>query len=128
MACRWGLVGRFHLEECDRGHFQLSAAHLGRPISLTFEGEHVSEWLLPEAESIPIALSLNELLTNAHKHGNHATPLVCHVHSVESQVSIDIHNQGKLPEGFNLARVPGGVSGLWLGVWRRCLAAVPNSI
>ncbi len=86
----------------------------GRPISLTFEGEHVGEWLLPEAESIPIALSLNELLTNAHKHGNQATPLVCHVHSQESQVSIDIHNQGKLPEGFNLARVPGGVSGLGL--------------
>jgi two-component sensor histidine kinase len=26
-------------------------------------------WLLPEAESIPVALTLNELLTNAVKHG-----------------------------------------------------------
>ncbi|HET8695584.1 MAG TPA: PAS domain S-box protein [Aquabacterium sp.] len=87
----------------------------GRPITLTFDGEHGGEWLLPEAESIPIALSLNELLTNAHKHGDPSTPLVCHVQSIDdAQVCIDIRNKGQLPEGFNLARVPGGVSGLGL--------------
>jgi len=32
----------------------------GRPITVTFAGEHENDWLLPEAESIPIALSLNE--------------------------------------------------------------------
>lgn len=86
----------------------------GRPITLTFEGDNAADWLLPEAESIPIALSLNELLTNAHKHGNHATPLSCLVQSDEAQVSIELRNQGQLPDGFNLARVPGGVSGLGL--------------
>ncbi|HET8870482.1 MAG TPA: PAS domain S-box protein [Aquabacterium sp.] len=86
----------------------------GRPIALSFGGEQYADWLLPEAESIPIALSLNELLTNAHKHGDHATPLACHVQSLDSQVTIDIRNKGQLPEGFNLARVPGGVSGLGL--------------
>lgn len=86
----------------------------GRPISLTFEGNHGGDWLLPEAESIPIALSLNELLTNAHKHGNPASTMCCIVNSDDAHVCIDIRNQGQLPDGFNLARVPGGVSGLGL--------------
>jgi PAS domain S-box-containing protein len=38
-------------------------------IETSVEGEDVERWRLPEAESIPVALTANELLTNAIKHG-----------------------------------------------------------
>ncbi|HJV61298.1 MAG TPA: PAS domain S-box protein, partial [Albitalea sp.] len=40
----------------------------GHPIMLSVEGPAPHRWALPEAESIPIALTVNELLTNAVKH------------------------------------------------------------
>jgi PAS domain S-box-containing protein len=85
-----------------------------RPITLAVSGVHAADWQLPEAESIPIALCLNELLTNAHKHGPGTTPLTCTVQSSEQGVSIQIRSPGQLPPGFRIDRVPGGVSGLGL--------------
>ncbi len=70
-------------------------------------------WALPEAESIPIALTLNELLSNAILHGGGAgvgCSLVCSA----DHLALEIRNSGQLPEGFDIARVPGGVSGLGL--------------
>jgi two-component sensor histidine kinase len=84
------------------------------PINLRLEGPHASDWLLPEAESIPIALCLNELLTNAHKHGQHELPISCTLHSNDQGVHIRITNAGNLPTGFSFDHVPGGVSGLGL--------------
>lgn len=86
----------------------------GRPIQLELEGPNAGDWQLPEAESIPIALSLNELLTNAHKHGPGQQAIRCKLLSSEAGVRIDIRSPGQLPEGFNIDRVPGGVSGLGL--------------
>ncbi|RZL09862.1 MAG: PAS domain S-box protein [Rubrivivax sp.] len=86
----------------------------GHPITLRFEGAQSSEWLLPEAESIPIALSLNELLTNAYKHSDRRTPVDCVLSSDEHGVSIRIRNVGSLPAGFTMDRIRGGVSGLGL--------------
>ena len=83
-------------------------------IHLRIEGPHASDWLLPEAESIPIALCLNELLTNAHKHGLHDLPIGCTMTSHEQGVCIRITNAGQLPSGFNFEHVRGGVSGLGL--------------
>ena len=40
----------------------------GHPIGFSVQGADPKAWVLPEAESIPIALTLNELLTNAVKH------------------------------------------------------------
>jgi two-component sensor histidine kinase len=40
----------------------------GHPIMLSVEGPAPHQWALPESESIPIALTVNELLTNAVKH------------------------------------------------------------
>jgi PAS domain S-box-containing protein len=77
-------------------------------------------WVLPEAESIPIALALNELLTNAIKHtvapaGWEGRPEVgCQLLSGASGVVIVITNQGQLHDSFDLSKVPGGVSGLGL--------------
>ncbi|TAK92883.1 MAG: PAS domain S-box protein [Aquabacterium sp.] len=86
----------------------------GRPITLDMAGTHAGDWQLPEAESIPIALCLNELLTNAHKHGAGTSAIVCTLQSSEQGVSILIRGPGQLPPGFNVDRVPGGVSGLGL--------------
>jgi PAS domain S-box-containing protein len=91
----------------------------GRSIVLGVEGEAPHRWALPEAESIPIALTLNELLTNALKHSPgptaaDAAPVHCTLYCGDAQVRIEIANRGRLPAGFDLARVPGGVSGLGL--------------
>ncbi|MFW9616183.1 PAS domain S-box protein [Aquabacterium sp.] len=86
----------------------------GRTISVLVDGAHVDDWQLPEAESIPIALSLNELLTNALKHGPGSTPIQCTVQANDTAVRINIRNPGYLKEGFSVDRVPGGVSGLGL--------------
>jgi PAS domain S-box-containing protein len=86
----------------------------GRPITLAMEGAHAADWQLPEAESIPIALCLNELLTNAHKHGPGTSALRCTLDATDQGVSIQIRSPGELPPGFNVDRVPGGVSGLGL--------------
>ncbi len=86
----------------------------GRPITLAVEGPHANDWQLPEAESIPIALSLNELLTNAHKHGPGPHDITCTLIASEQSVRIDIRSPGQLPPGFSVDRVPGGVSGLGL--------------
>lgn len=86
----------------------------GRPIAVTVRGDAPQRWALPEAESIPIALTVNELLTNALKHGGTAEPVRCTLDCGDAEVTIEIANAGTLPEGFDLHRVPGGVSGLGL--------------
>ncbi len=88
----------------------------GREIAMSVEGpaaQRWREWVLPEAESIPIALTVNELLTNAIKHGTGAA-LRCVLTLEDERVRIAVCNPGSLPAGFDLARVPGGVSGLGL--------------
>ena len=92
----------------------------GRTIRFAVTGLDASRWLLPEAESIPIALTLNELLTNAVKHSavgagdrtdaDVSCTLVCSA----VEVRVLITNPGALAPGFNLARIPGSVSGLGL--------------
>ncbi len=88
----------------------------GRPIRFAAHGASAAAWLLPEAESIPIALTLNELLTNAVKHST-AGPdpgLSCVLAVDDDAVRVSIENPATLPDGFDLARIPGGVSGLGL--------------
>jgi PAS domain S-box-containing protein len=89
----------------------------GRTIVFQALGE-AEGFLLPEAESIPVALTVNELLTNAVKHSaggdvrcsvaaDPATP-------AGDAVVVDVRNVAQLQAGFDLAQVPGGVSGLGL--------------
>jgi hypothetical protein len=85
----------------------------GRPVEIDVQGGPMHRFALPEAESIPIALTINELLTNAIKHSP-AGSVWCQLHCDDAVVSIVISNQGRLREGFNLAQVPPGVSGLGL--------------
>ncbi len=86
-----------------------------RAIRFEVLGAAPERWTLPEAESIPIALTLNELLTNAIKHsaassGEVSCTLVCG----EAGVQVAVSNPAQLPAGFSLAGIPGGVSGLGL--------------
>lgn len=87
----------------------------GHPILLTVDGE-AHRWALPEAESIPIALTVNELLTNAVKHSlaGRGLQVGCTLVCGDDGVVVSISNRATLPPGFSLARFPGGVSGLGL--------------
>jgi len=88
----------------------------GRTIRFATAGTTPSEWTLPEAESIPIALTLNELLTNAVKHsaGTPQDVVLCTLEGGEMGVRIKVSNLATLAAGFDLMRIPGGVSGLGL--------------
>ena len=76
-------------------------------------GPGAVDHLLPEAEAIPVALTINELLTNAVKHSA-AGDVCCQVLAAGDEVVVEIRNIARLREGFDLAQVPGGVSGLGL--------------
>ena len=89
----------------------------GLPIRSSVTGESAAEWTLPEVEAIPIALTINELLTNAVKHrapGGGDAGIACRLECDDAAVRIVVSNPGRLAEGFSLARIPSGVSGLGL--------------
>jgi two-component sensor histidine kinase/PAS domain-containing protein len=89
----------------------------GRPIRCEIEARDASAWSLPEVEAIPIALTLNELLTNAVKHsanGSGDGVIDCVLDCDDDRVRVAISNRARLPDGFSLARIPNGVSGLGL--------------
>jgi PAS domain S-box-containing protein len=91
----------------------------GRTISVEVTGPAPHRFALTEADSIPVALTVNELFTNAIKHsasapGEPAPGIRCHVECTESTIAIAIANPGRLRAGFALADVPPGVSGLGL--------------
>jgi two-component sensor histidine kinase len=85
----------------------------GRTVQVQVQGDAPTRLLLPEAESIPIALTINELLTNAVKHSPQGD-VHCQLACDGDALRVAIRNAGRLREGFNLAQVPGGVSGLGL--------------
>jgi PAS domain S-box-containing protein len=84
----------------------------GRTIAVAVDGDvpHV----LPEAEAIPVALTVNELLTNAIKHGQGSEVQCALVREGAEGVAIRIAGPGTLPPGFDASRIRGGVSGLAL--------------
>jgi PAS domain S-box-containing protein len=89
----------------------------GRTFSCRIEGSDAAGWSLPEVEAIPIALTLNELLTNAVKHsanGSAEGTIGCVLDCDDDSIRVAISNRARLPAGFSLARIPNGVSGLGL--------------
>jgi len=85
----------------------------GRPVRVLVDGDAPRQLLLPEAEAIPIALTVNELLTNAVKHSA-KDDVHCRLACEGDALRVAIRNAGSLGAGFDLARFPGGVSGLGL--------------
>ena len=92
----------------------------GRTIQVEVSGpELLHRFALTEADSIPVALTVNELFTNAIKHSapaadEPASDIRCRIVCGEATVMIVIANQGRLKPGFSLASIPPGVSGLGL--------------
>lgn len=86
----------------------------GCQMQLEVRGPQPDAWALPEAESIPVALTINELLTNAVKHSAGLARVDCLLEVEDEVVRVVISNLGRLPDGFQLSRFPGGVSGLGL--------------
>jgi PAS domain S-box-containing protein len=87
----------------------------GRNIQVQVDGD--VPHLLPEAEAIPVALTLNELFTNAIKHGSvfePATHVRCRLSVLGETLVIRISSRASLPAGFDLAQARSGVSGLGL--------------
>jgi two-component sensor histidine kinase len=68
---------------------------------------------LPEIETIPFALVVNELLTNAIKHGQGQT-VFCAVLPQGEALTLRIAARGQLPPGFDVTAIRAGVSGLAL--------------
>jgi PAS domain S-box-containing protein len=85
----------------------------GQSITVDLDPGAAHDWLLPEAESIPLALLLNELLSNAVKHGA-GSPVSCRLAASGDGVSIVIANGGRLQAAFDIAAIPAGVYGLGL--------------
>lgn len=89
----------------------------GRTIVCEVSGPAPHRFALTEADSIPIALTVNELLTNAIKHSDPAAPdarVWCRLECEEAALRICVASAGTLPAGFALAQVPPGISGLGL--------------
>jgi PAS domain S-box-containing protein len=108
-----GAVGLLRVTSVAEAIVQSVQRTFGREITFSVQGSSPQRWTLPEAESIPIALTLNELLTNAVKHGGQGE-LACELRFENAKVRLSISNPGTLPAGFDLTQVPGGVSGLGL--------------
>jgi PAS domain S-box-containing protein len=89
------------------------AGSVQRTFGQAIEVQAQAGWELPEAESIPVALTLNELLSNAIKHGAGA-PVRCQLHDGGDHVVVTLANTGELPDGFDLQKTPGGMFGLGL--------------
>ena len=91
----------------------------GHRIVLADPTVSTDDWALPEAEAIPLALTINELLTNAVKHSQalaagEREPVVCNLSSSAQAVHLSIANRAQLPEGFSLAGRAAGITGLAL--------------
>ena len=87
----------------------------GRGVGCEVGDEAVREFVLPEAESIPVALALNELMTNAIKHGS--GEVSCRLELTDDAadgVVVTIASLARLPADFDLGRMPSGVTGLGL--------------
>lgn len=82
-------------------------------IDVRVEGPEADRWRLPEAEAIPVALTANELLTNAIKHGSQDA-VTCRLRAGLADVTLEVSSRGVLRDGFDLASVPSGASGLGL--------------
>ncbi len=83
----------------------------GRGIEVSLEGEVAHE--LPEMESIPLALVINELLANAIRHGD-GGDVRCTLAPLGEAVVLRIAGRGQLPPGFDLQQRRSAVAGLGL--------------
>jgi PAS domain S-box-containing protein len=106
-----GATGPLEVAGLLRAIAQSVQRTFGRAIHVEVEGE--VPHLLPEAESIPVALTLNELFTNAIKHGD-GGEVTSRLALAPEGLRISVASHGELKTGFDFAALRGGVSGLGL--------------
>lgn len=112
-----GMTGPLRVRGVIEAIAQSVQRMFGRPIRCEVEGPAPHRFALTEADSIPIALTVNELLTNAIKHSTHhgdAGDVCCRLVCEDAAVRISVASASRLPAGFSLAQVPPGISGLGL--------------
>jgi two-component sensor histidine kinase len=71
-------------------------------------------WSVRHEEAVPLALVLNELFTNALRHGDDAAPPVFDLRCEDSGAKLVLHNRGRLPEGLDFSAGKGLGTGLTL--------------
>ncbi|MEX8519148.1 MAG: PAS domain S-box protein [Leptothrix sp. (in: b-proteobacteria)] len=109
-----GAVGPLKIRNVVEAIAQSVQRTFGRHIELKLEGPSSLQWTLPESEAIPIALTLNELLTNAIKHSPAGSAVGARLIALPEGVRVEISNEGRLPDNFRLDHRPSAVSGLGL--------------
>jgi PAS domain S-box-containing protein len=98
-----------------QGIFNNLAAMFGVEVRLVPSASALWRWGLPEGEAVPLALVINELGTNAIKYReSRDLTLEVRIEPRPDGLAIRIQNAGRLPAGFDLARISSGVSGLGL--------------
>ncbi len=85
----------------------------GQVFDLRFESL-TTDWVLPEGESIPFALIVNELLGNAIKHSDTDSPLSARLSPLPNGLRLEVVNEGHLPANFRVEHRPTSVAGLGL--------------
>jgi PAS domain S-box-containing protein len=108
-----GMTGPLRVRGVIEAIAQSVQRMFGRGIRVEVTGPAPHRFALTEADSIPIALTVNELLTNAIKHSPHGEVL-CRLDVERQSVSISVASVSQLPAGFLLSQVPPGISGLGL--------------
>jgi PAS domain S-box-containing protein len=112
-----GMTGPLRVRGVIEAISQSVQRMFGRPIRSEVNGPAPHRFALTEADSIPIALTVNELLTNAVKHSvqqGEKASVTCRLECEAAAVRISVTSTSHLPDGFSLAQVPPGISGLGL--------------
>ena len=108
-----GMTGPLRVKAVMEAIAQSVQRMFGRPITMEVQGADPHRFALTEADSIPVALTVNELLTNAIKHSAGGA-IACRMECGQDAVSLSVANPGALAPEFTLAQVPAGISGLGL--------------
>ncbi|MCA6217948.1 PAS domain S-box protein [Ideonella sp. B7] len=108
-----GMTGPLRVKAVMEAIAQSVQRMFGRPITMEVEGPDPQRFALTEADSIPVALTVNELLTNAIKHSAGGV-IACRMVCEAGAVALCVANPGALAPGFELTQVPAGISGLGL--------------
>ncbi|HWY72443.1 MAG TPA: PAS domain S-box protein, partial [Burkholderiaceae bacterium] len=110
-----GAAGTLPVLGVVQGIFSNLGVMFGVEVRLAPSASALWRWGLPEGEAVPLALVINELGTNAIKYReSRDLTLDVRIESRPDGLAVRIQNAGRLPAGFDLARISSGVSGLGL--------------
>jgi PAS domain S-box-containing protein len=110
-----GAAGTLPVLGVVQGIFNNLGVMFGVEVRLAPSASALWRWGLPEGEAVPLALVINELGTNAIKYReSRDLTLDVRIEARSDGLAVRIQNAGRLPGGFDLARISSGVSGLGL--------------